>query len=44
MQLHRDLNITQKMAWVLAHRIRKAFVDRYGNGSLFSSLVEADAT
>ena len=25
MQLHRDLNITQKTAWFLAYRIRKAF-------------------
>ena len=44
MQLHRDLNITQKTAWFLAHGIRKAFGDQYGNGGLFSALVEADET
>ena len=27
MKLHRDLNITQKSAWHLAHRIRQAWVD-----------------
>ena len=26
MKLHRDLEITQKTAWHLAHRLRKAFV------------------
>ena len=31
MQLHRDLNITQKSAWFLAHRIRKAFADQHAD-------------
>lgn len=29
MKLHRDLGITQKSAWFLAHRIREAFVDEF---------------
>ena len=41
MKLHRDLNITQKSAWHLLHRIRKAFEI---NGSLFSGPVEVDET
>lgn len=41
MKLHRDLEITQKSAWHLAHRLRKAFE----NGEpLFSGPVEADET
>ena len=41
MKLHRDLEITQKSAWHLAHRIRKAF----DNGThLFSGPVETDET
>ena len=39
MKLHRDLGITQKSAWHLTHRIRKAWES---NGSLFSGPVEAD--
>ena len=39
MKLHRDLEITQKSAWHLAHRLRKAFES--GN-PLFSGPVEAD--
>ena len=36
MQLHRDPDITQKTAWFSAHRIRKAFADRYdGAGGPF---------
>lgn len=27
MKLHRDLKVTQKTAWFLAHHIRKAFAD-----------------
>lgn len=42
MKLHRDLKITQKTAWFLAHRIRKAF-DQEGNGT-FSGPVEVDET
>ncbi len=41
MKLHRDLGITQKTAWHLAHRIRKAWED---NGGLFSGPVEVDET
>ena len=41
MKLHRDLNITQKSAWHLAHRIRQAMT---GNGGLFSGPVEVDET
>ena len=41
MKLHRDLEITQKSAWHLAHRLRKAFE----NGEpLFAGPVEADET
>ena len=39
MKLHRDLDITQKSAWHLAHRIRKTFES--GN-PLFAGPVEAD--
>ena len=39
MKLHRDLNITQKAAWHLAHRIRKSFED---NPDLFNGPVELD--
>ena len=41
MKLHRDLNITQKSAWHLAHRLREA----YGrDGAAFEGPVEADET
>ena len=40
MKLHRDLDITQKSAWHLAHRIRKAMAD--GAVLPFSGPVEAD--
>ena len=39
MKLHRDLEITQKSAWHLAHRLRKVF--EVGN-PIFSGPVEAD--
>ena len=42
MKLHRDLEITQKSAWHLAHRIRKAFDN--GKSLPFSGPVEADET
>ncbi len=42
MKLHRDLGITQKSAWHLAHRIRRAWVDN-GDGP-FDGPVEADET
>ena len=41
MKLHRDLDITQKTAWHLAHRIRKAFPQVT---SMFAGPVEADET
>ena len=41
MKLHRDLGVTQKTAWHLAHRIRKAW--ERDNG-LFSGPVEVDET
>ena len=41
MKLHRDLDITQKTAWHLAHRLRKAFE---GGGSIFAGPVEVDET
>ncbi len=40
MKLHRDLGITQKSAWHLAHRIRKAWED--DGGDLFAGPVEVD--
>ncbi len=42
MKLHRDLGITQKSAWHLAHRVRRALGDRATN--LFSGPVEVDET
>ena len=41
MKLHRDLNITQKSAWHLAHRLREA---RFQYKGLFSGPVEVDET
>ncbi len=41
MKLHRDLGITQKTAWHLAHRIRKARETAKG---LFTGPVEVDET
>lgn len=41
MKLHRDLGVTQKTAWHLAHRIRKAWED---NTDLFGGPVEVDET
>ena len=42
MKLHRDLGITQKSAWHLAHRIRKSWSKR--DPKMFSGPVEADET
>ena len=39
MKLHRDLKITQRSAWHMAHRLRRAFAE---NGGLFAGPVEAD--
>ena len=41
MKLHRDLNITQKSAWHLAHRLREAFGRE---GDAFTGPVKADET
>ena len=41
-QLHRDLGVTQKTAWHLAHRIRKAF--ETDDPGLFFGPVEVDET
>lgn len=41
MKLHRDLGVTQKTAWLLAHRIRDAFAQ---DGTLFARPVEVDET
>ncbi len=41
MKLHRDLEITQKSAWHLAHRLRKAYEAGH---PLFAGPVESDAT
>ena len=41
MKLHRDLNITQKSAWFMAHRIREACQEQ---GTMFAGPVEADET
>ena len=42
MKLHRDLGVSQKTAWHMAHRIRETYRD--GVGSLFAGPVEADET
>jgi len=39
MKLHRDLGVTQKTAWHMAHRIREAWSDRF---ELFQGPVEMD--
>ena len=42
MKLHRDLEVTQKTAWFLAHRIREAWTTGVGNP--FGGPVEVDET
>ena len=42
MKLHRDLGITQKSAWYLAHRIRESWTD--GPRTPFTGPVEVDET
>ena len=44
MKLHRDLGITQKSAWFLAHRLRDALSQGEDEGTLFSGPVEVDET
>ena len=41
MKLHRDLGISQKSAWFMAHRIREAWTR---DGGLFAGPVEVDET
>ncbi|MCY4137779.1 MAG: IS1595 family transposase [Rhodobacteraceae bacterium] len=41
MKLHRDLNINQRSAWFLAHRLRVALTEK---GSVYAGPVEADET
>ena len=41
MKLHRDLNITQKSAWFMVHRLREAME---GETGLFGGPVEVDET
>ena len=41
MRLHRELGITQKSAWFMAHRLREALKEE---GTLFSGPVEVDET
>ena len=41
MKLHRDLGITQRSAWFLAHRLREAWKDQ---GAQFAGPVEVDET
>lgn len=41
MRLHRDLGLTQKSAWFLSHRIRKAWEDE---SPMFAGPVEVDET
>ena len=41
MKLHRDLNINQRSAWFLAHRLRVAFAER---DSVFGGPLEVDET
>ena len=42
MKLHRDISVTQRTAWHMAHRIRKVLGT--GDGSLFEGPVEVDET
>ena len=42
MKLHRDINVTQKTAWFMLHRIREAWTHEHD--TLFSGPVEADET
>ena len=41
MKLHRDLNINQRSAWFLAHRLRVSLADK---GSAFAGPIEVDET
>lgn len=43
MKLHRDIGVTQKTAWHLAHRIRESW-EKSGGTGMFGGPVEADET
>ena len=42
MKLHRDLNITQKSAWYLAHRLHEGWTEK--SAAIFSGPIETDET
>ena len=42
MKLHRDMDVSQKTAWFMLHRIREAFINT--DDPLFAGPVEADET
>ena len=45
MKLHRDLGVTQKTAWMMAHKIRQGFLDAAGDGrDKLDGILEADET
>ena len=44
MKLHRDLGVTQKSAWFLAHRLRTALFQDDTQDNLFNGPVEVDET
>ena len=45
MKLHRDLGVTQKTAWMLAHKIRQGWLDVAGDKrEKLSGVLEADET
>ena len=44
LKLHRDLGITQKSAWFMAHRIRETYQDSLAGLEIFVGPVEADET
>ena len=44
MKFHRDLGVTQKTAWHLAHRLRETWQDEEGEDDAFTGPVEVDET
>ena len=44
MKFHRDLGVTQKTAWHLAHRLRETWQDEEGEDDDFAGPVEVDET
>ncbi|MYF27547.1 MAG: IS1595 family transposase [Gammaproteobacteria bacterium] len=44
LKLHRDLGITQKSAWFMAHRIRETYQDSLDGLEIFVGPIEADET